>query len=190
MDLEPNLPLADVVSQDIGRVILNLVNNAFQACAERNLSATREKEVKRKQVERKLKIYLLLFPQFPYSPNVTVITKHKDDKIEIIVSDNGSGIPDSIKEKIFQPFFTTKPTGQGTGLGLSLAYDIIKAHNGDLRCESKLETYFIHNIYPCRVNDIIFNSFLLYPAKVFKRFPKINKICDDYKNFFYKSIQL
>ncbi len=68
---------------------------------------------------------------------VVITTSKENDKIKIIVSDNGNGIPDSIKEKIFQPFFTTKPTGSGTGLGLSLSYDIIKAHGGEISVVSK-----------------------------------------------------
>ena len=72
-----------------------------------------------------------------YSPLVVVNTKYILNKIEITISDNGPGIPDSIKDKIFQPFFTTKPTGQGTGLGLSLSYDIVKAHGGELKVETK-----------------------------------------------------
>ena len=71
-----------------------------------------------------------------YVPTVTVVTKKAGDKIEIRVKDNGNGIPSSIIDQIFQPFFTTKPTGQGTGLGLSLAYDIIKAHGGEIKVES------------------------------------------------------
>jgi len=66
-----------------------------------------------------------------------VVTKKIDDKIEIKVKDNGNGIPQKVLEKIFQPFFTTKPTGQGTGLGLSLSYDIVKAHGGELKVETK-----------------------------------------------------
>ncbi|HQV06929.1 MAG TPA: HAMP domain-containing sensor histidine kinase, partial [Chitinophagaceae bacterium] len=68
---------------------------------------------------------------------VSIKTRKVNDKIEILVADNGGGIPDAIKEKIFQPFFTTKPTGQGTGLGLSLSYDIIKAHGGEIKVESR-----------------------------------------------------
>ena len=77
-----------------------------------------------------------------YEPTVTVITKKSNDgpddlvgpgKIQIIIKDNGNGIPDSVKDKIFQPFFTTKPTGQGTGLGLSLSYEIVKAHGGEIK---------------------------------------------------------
>jgi len=71
-----------------------------------------------------------------YSPMVSVTTKKTGNKIDIAVKDNGQGIPEKIKDKIFQPFFTTKPTGEGTGLGLSLSYDIIKAHGGELKVES------------------------------------------------------
>ncbi|HYK46172.1 MAG TPA: HAMP domain-containing sensor histidine kinase, partial [Parafilimonas sp.] len=73
----------------------------------------------------------------PYVPTVTIVTKKLQNKIQIIVSDNGSGISQNIIDKIFQPFFTTKPTGQGTGLGLSLSYDIIKAHGGEIKVQSK-----------------------------------------------------
>ncbi len=104
-----------IVPQDIGRVLLNLFNNAFYAVNE-----------KQKTSDEK------------YKPLVSVQTKKVNDKIEITVSDNGSGIPQNITDKIFHPFFTTKPTGQGTGLGLSLAYDIItKEHNGTIKVESK-----------------------------------------------------
>jgi signal transduction histidine kinase len=104
-----------VIPQEIGRVLLNLYNNAFYAVNE-----------KAKQ-------------DIPgYEPMVTVRTKKLNGKIYLSVLDNGNGIPGSIKEKIFQPFFTTKPTGQGTGLGLSLAYDIItKGHGGELKVETK-----------------------------------------------------
>ena len=102
--------------------MLNLINNAFQACTEYNRSATSDPS---------------------YKPFVSVSTKYSSSAnggkggVEITVTDNGPGIPDSIKDKIFQPFFTTKPTGQGTGLGLSLAYDIVKAHGGTLDVESR-----------------------------------------------------
>jgi signal transduction histidine kinase len=72
-----------------------------------------------------------------YEPAVSVTTKKTENSVIITVSDNGGGIPDSIKEKIFQPFFTTKPTGSGTGLGLSLSYDIVKAHGGEIKVETK-----------------------------------------------------
>src|SRR4051812_36757661 len=104
----------EVVPQDIGRVLLNLYNNAFFAV---------NKE--RKDVDGK------------YGPTVSVTTKRLNDKIEIKVKDNGIGIPQKVVEKIFQPFFTTKPTGQGTGLGLSLSYDTIKAHGGEIKVESQ-----------------------------------------------------
>jgi len=114
-DFDPSLPKVNVVPQDIGRVILNLINNAFYAVGEENKRLTQG-----------------------YVPTVRVSTKRLGDRIEIQVGDNGPGIPASITEKIFQPFFTTKPTGQGTGLGLSLAYDIVtKLHGGELKVETK-----------------------------------------------------
>ena len=119
LDLDPDLPLVKVVSQDIGRVILNIVNNSFQATAERFKSGGDLKSPPDLAI--------------PYQPLIILTTKNLKDKIEISITDNGSGIPDNIKDKIFQPFFTTKPTGQGTGLGLSLAYDIVKAHGGSIR---------------------------------------------------------
>lgn len=108
----------NVVPQDIGRVMLNLINNALYAVAEKNKKAKSE--------------------GIDYEPKVTLITKKDKDNIEIRVSDNGIGIPDSIKDRIYQPFFTTKPTGQGTGLGLSMSYEIVtKGHGGELKMESK-----------------------------------------------------
>src|SRR5690606_11331181 len=109
------LPKINVVPQDIGRVLLNLINNAFYAVSE------------------KLKQNMNDF-----KPKVVVTTKLTDNYIEIKVLDNGNGIPESVKDKIFQPFFTTKPTGQGTGLGLSLSYDIVKAHGGEIKVETKV----------------------------------------------------
>ena len=114
-DFDKTIGNINVVQQDIGRVVLNLINNAFYAVNER---------LRQSQ------------PDSGYEPTVTVSTKNLGDKIEISVKDNGNGIPESIKEKIFQPFFTTKPTGQGTGLGLSLSYDIVKAHGGELTVET------------------------------------------------------
>jgi signal transduction histidine kinase len=115
IDLDPNLPLVPVVAQDIGRVILNLLNNAFQAVEEKARTVGEG-----------------------YQPTVTVTTNRNPQDLEIRVEDNGPGIPDNIKVKIFQPFFTTKPTGQGTGLGLSLAYDIVtKGHGGELKVVTK-----------------------------------------------------
>jgi two-component system, NtrC family, sensor kinase len=113
-DFDDSIGKINIVPQDIGRVILNLINNSFYAVdekAKRNIPG--------------------------YEPTVTLSTKRINDKIEIIVKDNGDGIPQHIIDKIFQPFFTTKPTGQGTGLGLSLTYDIVKAHGGEIKVETK-----------------------------------------------------
>jgi len=112
-DLDKKLPQIKLVRQDFGRVLLNLINNAFFAVNER--SKTENKDFK---------------------PSVIVKTKLVKDKVIISVVDNGSGIPEDVKEKIFQPFFTTKSAGQGTGLGLSLSYDIVKAHGGELTVET------------------------------------------------------
>jgi signal transduction histidine kinase len=130
IDLDPNLLIIPVVAQDIGRVILNLLNNAFQAVEERAKAAGAD-----------------------YQPSVAIQTQkgfpegdpglrlkgyptgnavQMRESVIIRVADNGPGIPKAIRDKIFQPFFTTKPTGQGTGLGLSLSYDIVKAHGGEI----------------------------------------------------------
>jgi signal transduction histidine kinase len=134
-DFDAAIGKINIVPQDIGRVLLNLFNNAFYA-------------VTQKQKAEDLK------QNTSYKPLVSVQTKKLNaspghGSVEIIVSDNGDGIPSSIKEKIFQPFFTTKPTGEGTGLGLSLSYDIItKEHNGTIKVESKHNegTSFIINL--------------------------------------------
>jgi signal transduction histidine kinase len=112
--LDPSLPKANVVIQDIGRVILNLINNAAYAVNEKSKIMGQD-----------------------YGALVKLSTKRLQDNIEIRLEDNGIGIPDAIREKIFQPFFTNKPTGQGTGLGLSLSYDIVKAHGGTLEVNSQ-----------------------------------------------------
>ncbi len=113
-DFDEHIGKIEVVPQDIGRVLLNLFNNAFYSVNEKKklLNGT-------------------------FEPLVTITTKRTDGKVEIVVKDNGPGIPQNVLDKIFQPFFTTKPTGQGTGLGLSLSYDIIKAHGGELKVETK-----------------------------------------------------
>jgi signal transduction histidine kinase len=111
---DPQLEKINIIQQDIGRVLLNLFNNAFYAVSERKKDADEN-----------------------YHPLVLVQTKKLNDRVEIKVSDNGNGIPQNIINKIFQPFFTTKPTGEGTGLGLSLSYDIIKAHGGELTVRTK-----------------------------------------------------
>jgi len=125
-NFDPDLPKINVVSQDIGRVILNLITNAFYAVNERS-----------KKGENGYQPTVLVSSERVDSPSGVGGERGKGDFIKISVSDNGSGIPDAIKDKIFQPFFTTKPTGQGTGLGLSLAYDIVKAHGGELKVKTK-----------------------------------------------------
>ncbi len=113
-DFNDTIGKINIVSQDIGRVLLNLYNNAFYAVNEKAKQQTNG-----------------------YDPTISVVTKKAENHITITVSDNGNGIPQKIIDKIFQPFFTTKPTGEGTGLGLSLAYDIItKEHNGTIKVES------------------------------------------------------
>jgi signal transduction histidine kinase len=147
-DFDPNLPKIEVLPQDIGRVLLNLINNAFYACAERGRSAVSEKQKTPSGFGLETPTGLdALKGETPtgsktpsgwdYKPTVTVSTKNLGNRIEIAVKDNGNGIPEEIKNKIFQPFFTTKPTGQGTGLGLSLSYDIVKAHGGELKVDTK-----------------------------------------------------
>jgi signal transduction histidine kinase len=117
-DFESGIPTILTFKQDIGRVLLNLINNAFQAVAEKQKKITDE--------------------NVSFNPEVIVKVFRRQEVVIITVSDNGMGIPDNIKEKILQPFYTTKPTGQGTGLGLSLAYDIVvKGHNGTLTFESQ-----------------------------------------------------
>ena len=114
-DFDKSIGNINIIPQDIGRVILNLINNAFYA------------------VDEKKKLNLN-----GYEPTVLVSTKKNNGKVEIKLRDNGNGIPQKVLDKIFQPFFTTKPTGQGTGLGLSLSYDIVKAHGGELKVKTKV----------------------------------------------------
>jgi signal transduction histidine kinase len=119
-DFDPSIGNINIIPQDIGRVILNLINNAFYAVNEHRDALYTSNDVN------------------AYEPTVSISTKKIGDKVEIKVTDNGNGIPKNIVDKIFQPFFTTKPTGQGTGLGLSMSYDIItKRHGGELKVESK-----------------------------------------------------
>jgi two-component system, NtrC family, sensor kinase len=130
-DLDPSIPKIELIRADIGKVLLNILNNAFYAVGTGHVGTGRS-----------------------LPPTVTVSTRLREGSpsslsrdlgraggsdgkwVQISISDNGPGIPDAIKDKIFQPFFTTKPTGQGTGLGLSLSYDIVKAHGGEIRVES------------------------------------------------------
>ena len=114
-DFDQSIGKINIKPQDMGRVVLNLLTNAFYAVDEKKKSGLEN-----------------------YEPTVSISTKKVDGKVEIKVKDNGNGIPQNIVDKIFQPFFTTKPTGQGTGLGLSLSYDIVtKGHGGELKVETK-----------------------------------------------------
>ena len=113
-NFDGNLPKPNIVQQDIGRVLLNLFNNAFYAVNQKQKTAGAA-----------------------YKPEVEVSTSTQNGSIVIKVKDNGTGIPDGVKEKIMQPFFTTKPTGEGTGLGLSLTYDmVVKGHGGSIQVNS------------------------------------------------------
>ncbi len=115
-DYDKALEKINVVPQDISRVFLNIVNNAYYAAFDK----------KKKNNDDN------------FTPILKVSTKNINDKVEIRIADNGNGIPADILDKIFQPFFTTKPTGEGTGLGLSLSYDIIvKQHGGEMKVETK-----------------------------------------------------
>jgi len=118
-DFDHSIGKIEVIPQDMGRVILNLINNAFYAVSE-----------KKKQLKDKT-------PDEQYKPTVLVRTRKSGNSVEIDVNDNGNGIPKTLVDKIYQPFFTTKPTGQGTGLGLSLSYDIVKAHGGELKVKTE-----------------------------------------------------
>ena len=122
-DFDNSIGNINIIPQDIGRVILNLINNAFYAVDEKKKSGIEN-----------------------YEPTVSINTKKVDDKLEIRVSDNGNGIPQNVLDKIFQPFFTTKPTGQGTGLGLSLSYDIVKAHGGEIKVETQESIFTQFNV--------------------------------------------
>jgi signal transduction histidine kinase/ligand-binding sensor domain-containing protein len=122
-DFDNTIRKINIIPQDIGRVLLNLYNNAFYAISEKKKSAGAG-----------------------YEPTISVNTRTADKKVTISVKDNGNGIPQEIVDKIFQPFFTTKPTGQGTGLGLSLSYDIVKAHGGEIKVVTKEGEYTEFNI--------------------------------------------
>jgi signal transduction histidine kinase len=116
-DFDNSIGKINIIPQEIGRVILNLINNAFYAASHPSKGGLSDSDNGK-------------------APSVWVSTKRENNKILISVRDNGAGIPSNISDKIFQPFFTTKPTGQGTGLGLSLSYDIVKAHGGAIKVET------------------------------------------------------
>jgi signal transduction histidine kinase len=120
-EFDSTLEKINIIPQNIGRVILNLLTNAFYVVDEKK-KACQAEPVEANPL---------------YEPTVSVSTKKVGNKVEIRVTDNGNGIPQKVLDKIYQPFFTTKPTGQGTGLGLSLSYDIVKAHGGELKVVTK-----------------------------------------------------
>ncbi len=122
-ELDQSLGEIMIIQQDIGRVLLNLLNNAFFSVTEKSKQNIAG-----------------------FEPTVSVTTKNMGDKVRISVHDNGMGIPAEIRDKIFQPFFTTKSSGQGTGLGLSLSYDIVKAHSGEIAIDSKTNEYTVFQI--------------------------------------------
>jgi len=116
-DFDNSIPDVNIIPQEIGRVVLNLINNSFYSVTEKKNTSSASEQ---------------------YEPTVLISTRKLNRKVEIRVKDNGVGIPQKVLDKIFQPFFTTKPVGEGTGLGLSLSYDIItKAHGGELKVETK-----------------------------------------------------
>jgi signal transduction histidine kinase len=120
-DYDKTIGNINIIPQDISRVVLNLISNAFYACNERSHTKVNKKNQQQQDI---------------YQPTVSLITKKNGNKVELTVADNGSGIEQKVVDKIFQPFFTTKPTGEGTGLGLSLAFDIVKAHGGEMKVET------------------------------------------------------
>jgi two-component system NtrC family sensor kinase len=138
-DLDPHLRPVPAVAQDLSRVLMNLLTNAFYAVTEKSKHAGDA-----------------------YRPEVQVLTRQTDHAVEIRVRDNGAGIPLAVREKIFQPFFTTKPTGEGTGLGLSLSYDVItKGHGGALSVESQEGEYCQFTIrLPVAVENVLERMFV------------------------------
>ncbi len=123
-DFDVNVDKINIIPQDINRVVINLLNNAFYAVSDRLKDNTNPN----------------------WKPLIKISTKLSNQKVVLSIEDNGTGIPDEIKEKIFNPFFTTKPTGEGTGLGLSICYDIIKSHGGEITVESELGKGTLFNI--------------------------------------------
>jgi signal transduction histidine kinase len=131
-DFDGSIGKINVIPQDIGRVMLNLITNAFYACTERSRMINAEKNNPESTSVHEQN----------FQPTVIVSTKKLNNKVQISVKDNGNGIPQKVLDKIFQPFFTTKPTGQGTGLGLSMSYDIItKGHGGELKVNTREGEY-------------------------------------------------
>jgi signal transduction histidine kinase len=135
-DYDESIGNINIIPQDIGRVVLNLITNAFYEVDKKKKHASVSQPAGQADSAGK-----------PYEPTVTVSTKRENGNVIIRVKDNANGIPPKVLDKIFQPFFTTKPTGQGTGLGLSLSYDIVKAHGGELTVKTEEgigSTFIIH----------------------------------------------
>ena len=122
-ELDPEVPEMNIIPQDIGRVFLNLIGNACYAADDRR---------------RKLRE---ADPSARFDPVIRISTRKLEDGVEVSVRDNGSGIPDDVIDKIFNPFFTTKPTDQGTGLGLAMSNDIVREHGGTITVDSEPDTY-------------------------------------------------
>jgi signal transduction histidine kinase len=118
-NVDESLPQINVIAQDISRVLLNIFNNAFYAVKQKSIALNLPKQPK------------------VFDPAVTLTTSHHAGHVQVSIKDNGAGIPEAIRQKIFQPFFSTKPTGDGTGLGLSLSHDIVTAHGGTIKVDSK-----------------------------------------------------
>ncbi len=138
MEADKNLKKINVVPQDIGRVLLNLINNAFHAVDKKARSNTPQPPIGGAESSpNKYKPEVVVRTSSSKSPSGDSRLPDGQVGVNITVTDNGEGIPSEIKDKIFQPFFTTKPTGSGTGLGLSLSYDIVKAHGGEISVESR-----------------------------------------------------
>jgi signal transduction histidine kinase len=142
LDLDPEVKEVSLIKEDFTRVVINLCNNAFDACAERSRSAMREK-TKMYNVpslpagKAGSKYQEGVHSEVKYLPKLKVTTMLENGRVRIAFKDNGPGIPDDIKDKILQPFFTTKKGTEGTGLGLSITHDIIKAHGGELTVDSQ-----------------------------------------------------
>ncbi|MGA8157218.1 MAG: ATP-binding protein, partial [Rhodoplanes sp.] len=135
--LDPAAGVVDVFPQEITRVVLNLISNGFYAAAKRKAETNSE----------------------TYEPTLTATTRNLGDSVEIRIRDNGTGIPAEVKEKMFNPFFTTKPAGEGTGLGLSLSYDIIvKQHGGSIKVDTQAGEFTEFTIVLPRVAASVANS--------------------------------
>ena len=140
LELDPHLPMVQLVKEDFSRVVINLCINAFDAMREKVL----------KSEDGRLKTEVGDSGNLKYDPNLKVSTNLENDQVRIAFEDNGPGITNEIKDKILQPFFTTKKGTEGTGLGLSITHDIVKAHGGELNVESEIGRGAIFSIYlPC-----------------------------------------